>query len=79
MTSDVLLVMSFVSVTFILSASSWTETHDSHGDTLACLRAARRIRAVVAPWPVPVPGRDAGDSRSEPKLVLTADLVPFHA
>lgn len=69
---------SFVSVTFAQSAISWTEKHGSHEDTLACLRAAR-IRAVVAPWPVPMLGGGAGDSRGEPKLVLTADLVPFHA
>lgn len=70
---------SFVSVTFAQTASSWTETHGSHGDTLACLRTARRIRAVVAPWPVPMPGRGAGDSGGESKLVLATDLVPFHA
>lgn len=68
---------SFVSLTFAQSASSWTEKHSSHGDTLACFRAAR-IRAVVAPWPVPMLGEGAGDSEGEPKLVLTADLVPFH-
>lgn len=56
---------SFVSVTFAQSASSWTEKHGSHEDTFACLRAAR-IRAVVAPWPVPMLGGEQVTAEARP-------------